>query len=104
MPSDKQIRAAFEARWQAAIKQPEVVEVQQQTELVVLVTPVAMIARLCQLADAAYDNGHIDAEARDAAHAAAERMRGVFKQIPQSTQGALDATLERRRLNAAKEA
>jgi hypothetical protein len=74
----EKLRAEFDARWQAAIAQPETLDVVGGYSAAADVTVEAVLSRLRQLAEACVAEGIITAEQGERVAASAEDIRQIM--------------------------
>jgi hypothetical protein len=77
-PAAEKLRAEFDARWQAAIAQPETLEVVGGYSAAADVTVEAVLSRLRQLAEACVAEGLITPEEGERVAASADDIRQIM--------------------------
>jgi hypothetical protein len=77
-PIAEKFRAEFDARWQAAIEQPETLDVVSAYSAAAPVTVEALLSRLGQVAKACAAEGLITAEEGERAAASADAIRQII--------------------------
>lgn len=81
MQAYQKARADFDARWQAALNQPEPSEIRFSETPTQDALLDRMLTRVGELASACAERGMIDPQRRDAIHSALEEIKSGFAEI-----------------------